>query len=407
MRRSAANRGLSIVVVGIVLAACAHGDGRRVDRANGSATPAASNSDVASMFWGTVAQFDPEEVPIGIAGVEPTDVVDLAPDREERETLAYAETQRKIAERVAREADPSVVADLEVARAVLRAREDRATTSARLEIGYVDVHRVVQEGLSAVFATNPIRSAERAVAHGRLSRYAGSSGAPSVPARAIARIRQRMSRPGVIFPPRARVERDLSAGPALRKDIAMLVRQQGVPDADALLARLDAELASYEDFVREKVLPRARSDFRSSPELYAIALREYGIDTDPRTLAREARAAFAKTQTEIQLLATRLAAGRVDGRRDYRDVLRALRHDQLGARTLETYEERARTIDAILRREGLLDVPDVPLRIRFATPAESAAVPMPFMKGEIGPARRWSSPSSQSRGSSSRSRRVS
>ena len=65
---------------------------------------------------------------------------------------------------------------------------------------------------------------------------------------------------------------------------------------------------------------------------------------------------------------------------DYRDVIKALKKDQLvGAAILTHYEARLKQIEEIIRDKQILSLPARPARIRIATEAESAATPAPNM----------------------------
>jgi uncharacterized protein (DUF885 family) len=95
----------------------------------------------------------------------------------------------------------------------------------------------------------------------------------------------------------------------------------------------------------------------------------------------------------MQELAPRVAREKGINATDYRDVIRALKKDQLeGPAILPFYEQRIKEIEEIIRRERLVTLPARPVRIRLASEAESAATPAPNMRpprligntGEIG-----------------------
>ena len=65
---------------------------------------------------------------------------------------------------------------------------------------------------------------------------------------------------------------------------------------------------------------------------------------------------------------------------DYRDVIKALKKDQLvGDAILTHYEARLKQIEQIIRDKQILTLPDRVARIRIATEAESTAIPAPNM----------------------------
>ncbi|MGK4004002.1 DUF885 domain-containing protein [Sorangium sp. So ce1036] len=82
-----------------------------------------------------------------------------------------------------------------------------------------------------------------------------------------------------------------------------------------------------------------------------------------------------------QELAAAVARARGLSSSDYRDVIRALKEEQLvGEAILPHYKERLAQIEAILRRERLVTLPERPARIRLGTAAESAETPAPHMR---------------------------
>jgi uncharacterized protein (DUF885 family) len=165
---------------------------------------------------------------------------------------------------------------------------------------------------------------------------------------------------------------------------------EGYQDA---YARLKEQLNAYNDFVRKEVLPKARTDFRLPAEEYAFALEQYGVDIPPAQLAAKAHAAFNDIQKQMQELAPRVAREKGINATDYRDVIRALKKDQLEGPAIQPfYDKRIKEIEEIIKREHLVTLPARPVRIRLASEAESAAQPAPNMRpprllgntGEIG-----------------------
>ena len=65
---------------------------------------------------------------------------------------------------------------------------------------------------------------------------------------------------------------------------------------------------------------------------------------------------------------------------DYRDVMRALKKDQItGDAILPLYEGRLKDVEAIIRDHHLVTLPSRPCIIRIATAAETAQSPAPHM----------------------------
>ncbi len=94
-----------------------------------------------------------------------------------------------------------------------------------------------------------------------------------------------------------------------------------------------------------------------------------------------ARQAFAEIQGEMQRLAPTIAKARGLQTADYRDVIRALKKEQLvGDAILPHYRKRLEEIESIIRREQLVTLPEREARIRIATDAEAAQNPAPNMR---------------------------
>ncbi len=117
------------------------------------------------------------------------------------------------------------------------------------------------------------------------------------------------------------------------------------------------------------------------PELYAFSLEQIGIDIPPTELAAKAHLAFSEDQSQMRQVTPAVVA-REKGlpSADYRDVIRALKKDQLvGAAILAHYNARLKEIETIIRDQSIVTLPDREARVRTATEAESARTPAPNM----------------------------
>ena len=116
------------------------------------------------------------------------------------------------------------------------------------------------------------------------------------------------------------------------------------------------------------------------PELYAFPLEQIGIDIPPAELAAKAHRAFTEIQAQMQDVAAQVARDKGLPSSDYRDVIRALKKEQLvGDAILAHYKARLKQIEEIIRDKQILTLPGREARIRIATEAESAATPAPNM----------------------------
>jgi len=140
-------------------------------------------------------------------------------------------------------------------------------------------------------------------------------------------------------------------------------------------------LVDDDDFLRREILPRARTDFRLPPELYAFSLEQVGVDLPIDELVGRAQVAFKEIQNEMQALAPLVAKERGLSATDYREVLRELKKQQVtGEAILPLYQQRVRDMEEIIRREHIVTLPDREMRVRLASEAESVSIPAPNMR---------------------------
>jgi uncharacterized protein (DUF885 family) len=215
----------------------------------------------------------------------------------------------------------------------------------------------------------------------RLRRYAGlEAGYTPIAVQAEQRTRERLNTPGLLGPPRLEVEKDLENSTYFIDGLGQLFAKYKLTGYRVAFAALQKQVAAYNDFVRTTVLPRARTDFRLPPEQYAYRLQSLGVDVPPDQLAARAHAAFVDIQAQMKVIAARVAKDKGLPSADYRDVILALKKDQLaGDKILDHYHMRIGQIEEIVRRENLLTLPDRPARMRLASAAESAQQPAPHM----------------------------
>ena len=216
----------------------------------------------------------------------------------------------------------------------------------------------------------------------RLLKYTGlQPGFEPLTIQAEERYREKLNTPGLVGPAKVEVEKNLENTKAYITGIGLLLEKYKLHGYQDAFAKLKEQLASYDDFVRSEVLPKARSDFRLPPELYTISLANYGIDYSPEELTSMAHQMFSELQGEMQPIAEKIAKERHLPSSDYRDVIRDLKKDQIpGDQVLPHYQKRLAEIEGILRREHLVTLPDRPAIIRLASAAETAQQPAPHMQ---------------------------
>jgi hypothetical protein len=327
-----------------------------------------------------MARYAPEAAASeGVPGLD-EQISMLPPEQSERFRRDMAVARIELQKRLAAEKDALVRQDLEI----LIAEADRNIRSSEADernlLPYTDVAGTIFFGMQSLL-DDQITAARRPAAVVRLRKYTGlESGYEPLTTQAELRFREKLNTPGLVGPAKAEVEKNLENTNAYVTGIGLLLekyKQSGYQDA---FAKLKEQLASYDDFVRKEVLPKARSDFRLPPELYTIALANYGIDYTPDELTRLAHQMFTDLQSQMQAVAAKIAKERNLPSSDYRDVIAALKKDQIpGDQVLPYYQKRLGEIEAIIRREHLVTLPDRPAIIRLATAAETAQQPAPHM----------------------------
>jgi uncharacterized protein (DUF885 family) len=215
----------------------------------------------------------------------------------------------------------------------------------------------------------------------RLKRYAGlEEGYTPTAVLAEQRFREKMNSPGLLGPSREQIEKNLSDANSFVTGIGLLLEKYKMQGYQEAYAKFKDQMAEYQQFVRTVVLPKARSDFRLPPALYRQNLEDVGVDFTPDELKQRAHQSFLEIQQEMKPLAAKIAQERHLPSSDYRDVVKALKKDQLNASDImPLYHQRLSEIEGIIRREHLVSLPNRPAIIRLASAAETAQQPAPHM----------------------------
>jgi len=340
----------------------------------------ATSNQNAQLLVAIMAQYAPEQAAsIGVQGLD-EQISSSPPEQAERFRRDTAVARIELQKRLAAEKDPLVRQDLEIL--IAQADRDSRSSEARERhlLPYDDLVGTIFFGMQSLL-DDQIAAARRPAAVVRLRKYTGrQQGFEPLTSQAEARFREKLKTPGLIGPSKAEVEKNLENTNSYLTGIGLLLekyKMQGYQDA---FAKLKEQLASYDDFVRKEVLPVSRSDFRLPPELYSISLENFGIDYTPDELTKLAHQMFTELQSQMQPIAAAIAKERHLPSPDYRDVIAALKKDQIpGDQVLPHYQKRLAEIEGIIRREHLVTLPDRPAIIRLASAAETAQQPAPHM----------------------------
>jgi Bacterial protein of unknown function (DUF885) len=299
---------------------------------------------------------------------------DLAEISETRAILA------KLREQLPKEQNKYVRQDLEILIHSTQLQLKRHDFAEDHQIIYHNPSAGIFQGLR-VLLDDQVAPERRPAAVVRLRKYTGLEPGYSPFADQVRKLTElQVAKPNMIYPSKASVETALSRNALYVDGIAELFKQYKLQGWEEPYAKLKEQLAAYDQWVKTTILPKARTDFRQPPELYALGLEGYGIDIPPADLAAMAHQAFAEYQAEMQTIAAQIASQHGWPNSDYRDVIKKLKENQLvGESILSFYKNRLKEIEGIIVKQKLVSLPDRPARIRIGTPAESAQQPAPHM----------------------------
>ena len=334
----------------------------------------------AMVVLGAIAKSTPEMASrFGVPGFD-QEILDLKPGFEDRRRQAALASVATLEQKLAAEKDPPVRQDLEIMIARMRQSMEGDSLTRALMLPYVDVSGTVFQGIK-ILLDDQVAAERRPAALARLKRYAGlEPGYTPIAKLAEDDMREKLANAALIGPGKDELESDLRNGPTYLKGIGELCKKYQLAGYEAPLATLGKQLDDYAAFLRQAVLPRARTDFRQPPALYAFGLKEYGVDMPVPELVSRAMVSFKEVQNQMECLAPLVAKEKGWALSDYRDVIRELKKKQLvGDAILPHYQARVREIEAIIRRENIVTLPSRDMAIRLANDAETAAVPAPHM----------------------------
>lgn len=317
---------------------------------------------------------------LGISGHD-EEIFDLTPGFEKRAEAATRNVLAQLEKRLPAEKDPPVRQDLQILIDSLKADLRGSELGRNYQIPYFNLTQTLFGSMRSLL-DDQVEAARRPAALVRLKKYTGTApGFTPITTLAENYVRSRLKEPGLVGPFKDQVERDLANNPTILAGIEELFKKYGIAGYEEPYARLKTQLAAYDDFVRREILPRARTDFRLPPKLYAYSLEQVGVDMPVDELVSRAEVAFREIQSEMESLAPLVAREKGLQARGYREVLRELKKRQItGDAILPHYEERIRALEEIIRREGIVTLPNRPMKFRLASEAESVRVPAPNMQ---------------------------
>jgi hypothetical protein len=336
------------------------------------------SNELTDVLLDAQAKFAPER--LSFFGVPDYDeqVADFGPDVDARLRAELARAKGELEKLLAVEKDPNVRQDLEIAIAAAQRDIETSLVYEKHTVPFSDVAQLVWFGMQPLLRddTPPAR---RAAAEKRLAKYVGAAGGKSVFALAKDHYNTRAGNAKLVRPVMNEVEQAIQNTPAYIKGLRGLFEKH---ELDATLVdRFEQEANAYLAWVKSDVLPAARTDFVLPREVYAMNLKNIGIDADPLVLVERAQLEFMETRNAMQALAPLVAKEKGFTVTDYRDVIRELKKSQIAAKDIEP--EFRKVISALEQRieeHDVVDLPKRPMAMRVASEAETAAQPAPNMQ---------------------------
>jgi hypothetical protein len=292
------------------------------------ASPAASAKDWikrsnenAQILLKVQAKFAPEfAARQGVEGLD-DQVTQFPPNRREQvkgDTRAAITQLEKI---LATEKDPLVRQDLEImiqaAQRFVRGQE----ITEKYDMPYFNLPQLLFSGIRALL-DDQVPENRRTAALVRLRKYAGMEpGYQPITEQAKARTVE-WTKPGQLPPAKVEVETNLARADFFINGIEQLFQKYKIEGYQEPYAKLKQQLADYNAWVKQEILPKARTDFRLPAEEYAFGLQQIGVDIPPEQLAAMAHKSFTEYQQAMQEVAAKIAKRRGLKSTDYRDVIR-------------------------------------------------------------------------------------
>ncbi|MGD2130991.1 MAG: DUF885 domain-containing protein [Lysobacterales bacterium] len=322
------------------------------------------------------AKFTPEFA--SRSGVDGYDdqIVDLNADLYERKKAVNEQKIAYLNGLLANEEDSHVAQDIQIMLKSVRDQMEANRVDHERVLPYANLTGLIFTGFNGLLDKQvPLERQQGALV--RLKKYTGQAeGYQPITELARQRITERMGEKDLIRPFVGEVKQDLERAPVMIDGLASLFAGTELKGYEDDLAVLSRQLQDYNEWVTANILPNTRPNAALPRELYELQLKQYGVDDTPEQLIRTGQVAFTNIRNEMMALAPLVAKEKGWDTRDYREVIRRLKEDQVpGDQLMARYQQVMKKIDGIIAKEHLVTLPDEPARVRMATPAETAQQP--------------------------------
>jgi Bacterial protein of unknown function (DUF885) len=334
----------------------------------------------AQILLDVMARYNAETAAsLGVEGHD-SEIFDLKPRFSERQEADLGGAIAKLEQLRGSATDQLVRRDLDVLIGAARDQKHSTELGRQLALPFFDLGQAVFRGFQDLLDPRIAKTRQKAVLS-RLHRYVGAEkGYEPVTALARARYEEQAANAQLIGPWIVEAQQYLDNQPRYLDGIQKLLEGSGLKGWQKDLQTLRAQFDEYGKWVTATVLPRARKTNQLPAELYADSLKRFGVQMDPHEIMARALASYQQSRSELEPLARRIAEERKWPKTDYRDVIRELKKQRIADdKLLALYTGRLEQIEAIIRRENFVTLPNRKAVIRLATAAESAATPAPHI----------------------------
>lgn len=335
----------------------------------------------ARLLLNVIAKYSPEGASsLGVDGFD-EHITDMSRDQFDATNRDLRGAIAEMEKRLKAETDPKIRQDLEI---LINSARDQMRSSALARkhfMPFTDLNQLIFGVVKQTLDPRIPQERQKSLLV-RLEKYAGlTKGYRPVTELANERLQERLkANKNLLGPYKGEVEQALNDAPALIKGIKDLLSKSALKGWEPSYAALETQLTAYNAQVKAQILPRARSDHRLPPEVYADNLRQFGVDISPQELIAKALTSFAEIRNQMNITAGLLARERKLPDADYRAVLRELKKQQIPTdKVMTVYAERLAQIEAAAREHKIVSLPARKAVIRLASAAENAAQPAPHM----------------------------
>jgi uncharacterized protein (DUF885 family) len=335
----------------------------------------------ARILLNVLAKYSPESAStLGVEGYD-EQITDLSRDQFEANNKDLRAAIAELQKRLRSETDNKVKQDLQI---LITKAQDQITSNTlerKYFMPFTDLTRMMFGVVRATLDPR-IPPARQQALLVRLDKYAGlAKGYRPVTELAQERLQERLkANKNLLGPYKGEVEQSLNDAPTLLKGMRELLAKSALKGWEPRFEVLEKQLTAYNARLKTEMLPRARSDHRLPPEVYADNLKNFGVDIGPQELIAKALTSFAEIRNQMQITANLIARERGFKNADYRAVMQELKKQQIPLdAVMPLYAERLAAIESAVRAQRIVTLPERKAVIRLASMAENAAQPAPHM----------------------------